>query len=203
MSLLIPTGMDGTTGIFRTMQSSDTLAPSANSSFVKTLFTASANATITNTTTETSTFGTGQGSRTFSANTFSVGTTLRIQGGGIYSAAAIAPGNLTVKIKLGSTILAQATLGSLLSGASSLGFQFEANVVCQAIGASGSFVTTGSLDYATTSTGTRQFGDLNNAGTAVTVDTTSSQLLDVTLTWQTASASNVVTVLSSTLEQLW
>lgn len=171
--------------------------------YVSTIFSATVTATVTNTVTETSAIGTGVGSKTLAANFLTVGRTLRISGSGIYSAAAVAPGNLTVKIKLGSTVIATTTLGALLSGASNLGYQFEAEVVCRTTGVSGTVITSGSIDYATTSTGTRSFGDLNNGGATSTIDTTSSQVLDVTVTWQTASTSNIVSNIIAVIEVLW
>lgn len=175
----------------------------SGSDFVTTLYSMTAMTPITNTTTETSILGTGVGSKTLAANFLTAGRTINISGGGIYSAAAIAPGTLTIKVKLGSTVTATNTLAQLLSGASSLGYQYDLEIVCRTTGATGTVMVNGSLDYATTSTGTRSFSDLNNAGATTTIDTTSSQVVDVTVTWQTASTSNIINNLVGYVELLW
>lgn len=225
MSTLTPTAMNST-GQFGIAQPGDVITNTSSATtvaiqkgngsggmtdavqgndFQVTLYSSSATTTVTNTVTETSAIGsTGVGSKTLPVNFFNTaGKTLRISGSGIYSAAAVAPGNLTIKIKAGSTILATATLGALLSGASSLGYQFEAEIVCRTAGSSGTVMTSGSIDYATTSTGTRSFGDLNNGGATSTIDTTATQVIDVTVTWQTASTSNIINNLIATIEVLW
>lgn len=186
---------DGNGGFQNAVQGND---------YTNTIFAQTANAVITNTTTETSAIGTGVGSTTLPANFFSTaGKTIRIEGAGIYSAAAIAPGNLVINVKLGSVIIATTTLGAILSGASSLGYEFECKITCRTAGTSGTVMTTGNIDYASTSTGTRLFGDLNNSGAVSTINTTVTQTLNVTVTWATASASNIVTALNCTIEVLW
>lgn len=195
-AILNPTGMDITTGLFKIAGPLDTFMVGVTS-LVSTLFKATAIVTIANTTTETSTIGAGVGTTTITANTLAVGNTIRIHGGGVYSAAAIAPGNLTIKVKNGTNVLASVVLGSILSAASNLGFDFDVDLICQSTGASGSFAIAGKVGYTSSTLGARLFGDLNNSGTLVTIDTTSNQTLNVTATWQTASASNTITVLES------
>lgn len=199
---MYPTGMDTTTGQFEIAQNGDSIQV-GNTSLVQTIFTGTADAVVTNTTTETSAIGTGTGSKTILANSLFAGRTIRIEGGGVYSAAAIAPGNLTVNVKFGSTVIATVVLGSILSAASTLGFQFDCDIVCRTIGATGTLMTSGSIDYASSTLGARLFGDLNNGGVVTTVDTTVNQVLDVTVTWQTASTSNILKTTYTTVEVLW
>lgn len=199
---MTPTGMDTTTGQFEIAQNGDSIQV-GNASLVQTIFTGTADAVVTNTTTETSAIGTGTGSKTILANSLFVGRTIRIEGGGVYSAAAIAPGNLTVKVKFGSTVIATVVLGSILSAASTLGFQFDCDIVCRTTGTTGTLMTSGSIDYASSTLGARLFGDLNNGGVVTTIDTTVDQVLDVTVTWQTASTSNILKTTYTTVEVLW
>lgn len=201
MTALTPTGMNST-GQFCIAGPNDSIGING-SNYVAAIFTATADATITNTTSELSGLGTGIGTKTLTANSTVIGRTIRIEGSGVYSAAVVSPGTLTIKIKLGSTVLASTVLGAIVSGASNLGFQFEADFTFRTIGGSGTVVTAGSINYASNALGARLFGDLNNSGSSATVDTTVDQAIDVTVTWQTASVSNIIKVTNSTIEVLW
>lgn len=203
MSVLTAVGMN-TNGQLSIAGPNDLISTAAgNNNAVFTLFTMTSSATVTNSTAETSIIGAGTGSTVIVANTVMVGRTIRLEGYGVYSAAAVLPGNLTIKVKLGSTVIATSTLSAILASASTLGYQFSADITFRTIGASGTVMIGGSLDYATTSSGTRTFADLNNNGSTTTIDTTSNQTIGVTVTWATASTSNIITNNVTTIEQIW
>lgn len=160
-----------------------------------TQFSSTADKTVGNSTSEVSGVGTGIGTVTIPANSLVAGQTIRIVGGGIYSTQALTPGNLTVKVKAGSTVLASNVMAILAGAITTAAFDFSSRIAVRATGASGSLMPVGGLNFAT-SAGARLFADLVNGGTAVTVDTTASQTLDLTFQWQTANASNTLTVKS-------
>lgn len=164
------------------------------------LFTQTADKTVSNTVAETSVVGTGVGSMTLPANFFVAGKTLRIRIGGIYSTPAIATPSVTVKVKYGSTVLATVTTTSLLSGASNLEFDGEVAITCRTTGATGTVVAHGDIEYATGVAGTIAVDPLNNAGAATTIDTTASALVDITVTWDTATSTRIATSTVTTCE---
>lgn len=158
-------------------------------------FIATSDSTVTNTTNETSVIGGGNGSATLAANILIPSKSIIMYGGGVYSAAAITPGNVLVKVKYGSTVLASGTANSglFLAGASALGFSFQLIITCRTSGASGSVKVYGGLNFTQSSaTGTLGRLDLFNGGSAITIDTTTASLLDVTVTPSVASTSNII-----------
>jgi hypothetical protein len=166
------------------------------------LFTQTADKTVTNTVTETSIIGTGVGTLTLPANFFVAGKTIRLRVGGVYSTPALGSPAVTVKVKYGSTVLATVTTTSLLTGASSLEFDGEVAITCRTTGVSGTVMTHGDIEYATGLGGTIAVNSLNNGGTATTINTTTSNLLDVTVTWDSASVDRIAKSTVTTVEVL-
>lgn len=152
--------------------------------------------TITNTTTETTVF---TASTTLGTNFFASGKVIRIKGGGIYSTPLAA--SLAIKVKLGSTVIGTVTTTAIGNSATNLGFQFESELVCYTTGATGTIQADGHFNYATAST--RVFDDINNAGNAVTVDTTATQVLDVTVQWDGASTTRSIKITNAVIEVLF
>ncbi len=153
-----------------------------------TLFTQTADKTIANTVTETTLFGTGVsvgGGLTLPANFFVAGKTLKIHMHGFHSSTGNP--NVTVTVKLGGTIVATGT-GVSGNGATD-GFYFDGEITCRTTGASGTVSAGGEF--------TEEHGSglhLSVISTSsTTIDTTASQVLDVTLTWGTADAGNTIT----------
>lgn len=164
------------------------------------LFTGTATKTIVNTGTETSSIPTGVGTLTIPANFLVAGKTLRLSGGGIFSTL-LTPGNLTIKMKLGATVIASNVVSNLLASASNNAFQFSATITCRTTGATGTILVDGNASY-DTGTLSRGFAALNNTGSATSIDTTASQLIDVTLQWTTASTSNTISTTNARVEVL-
>lgn len=164
------------------------------------LFTQTADKTVTNTAAETSIIGTGVGTITLPANFFLAGKTIRISGGGIYSAA-IVPGNLTIKVKYGTIVLASVVITNLAGSGSNLAFQYSTTISCRTTGATGTVITDGNASYETAVLA-RGFAALNNGAATATIDTTASNALDVTATWATMSASNILKTVDVRVEVL-
>lgn len=169
---------------------------------VLTLWTAKATVSNSNTTTPIGVYtpsNTGIGTSSLPANFFAVGKTLRLTGGGFYSTQA-SPGNMTVLVKVGSTTVATATISTLPSAVTNLTFSFDVLITCRTTGASGTFVASGYFAYGATAS-TRNFADLTPIS-PVTVDTTSAQIVDLSMAWATASVSNIMNTVCSTIEVL-
>lgn len=168
----------------------------------QTLFTQTADKTVSNTVTETSIIGTGTGSLTLPANFFTTGKTIRLRVGGIYSTPALSTPSVVIKLKYGSTTIATVTTTGLLAGASALKFEGEAVITCRSTGASGTVMVHGDVEYAIGVAGQIAIDTLNNGGATTTVDTTASSLLDITVTWDSATSTRIVTSTASIFDSL-
>lgn len=150
-------------------------------------FTQTATGTVANTTTETALTAAGKGSLEFPAGFLRIGSKIKISGSGLHSA--VATGTLTIRIKLGSTVML--TTGAITSGIDTNGlFNIEATMTIRTIGASGTIFSQGMYqeDGAVFSI----FEMTNTA--AVTIDTTTSQTLSITAEWSTASATRSISL---------
>lgn len=161
-----------------------------------------ADKTVANTTTQTSVIPTtGVGNLTFPVNTFEVGKSYRIRGGGIYSTG-IVPGTLTVRVKIGSITIASVAITNVISLATGSVWEFECVITFRTIGASGTVMCVGSASYEITSL-SRGFAALNNAGSTSTVDTTVTNLIDITVQWSSTSLGlNSITTNLAIIEDL-
>lgn len=157
------------------------------------VFTQTASVTVANTAAETSLVGSGVGSVTLPANFFTIGKVLRVNGWGYHSAAANP--SIEIKIKLGSTIILDTT-SVASNNSTNQEIRFESNIVCRTTGASGTVIGQGRYEELT-----HLDVPMVNTGTA-TIDTTASQVIDVTAQWSTASSSDSITVTNLTIEYL-
>jgi len=161
--------------------------------FNRILYVATADATVGNTNVETSLVGTGVGSVTLPANFLTAGKSLRLRMYGYHSASG-SP-NVTVNIKFGSTIIV--TSGVVVSNTSTnQGFDIDVDITCRSTGVSGTVSVQGRY----TEYGNASFPMTNTA--PVTIDTTSSQLVDITLTWGTGAPGNTSTATNFTIQTL-
>lgn len=149
-------------------------------------------------------FGTLSGTKTLPANFLLVGKTIRITMHGWFTSQAT-PANLRWKVLAGATVLADS--GSVVHVASQTGGAVivEVLITCTVTGASGSLWTNGWC---------RCQGVSNNSnfpivstlagasGAAVTVDTTATQVLDVTLTFVGGDASSTLTMTNAVVEAI-
>lgn len=124
------------------------------------------------------------------ANMLAPGKRILISGEGLYTVPALLTSNMTIKVKLGNTIIASATTSSLLLGADKKAISLNIRLVCRSLGATGSVVAGGTINY--TNVSGQKFWD--NTGSVVTVDTTVDQMVDVTATWNLASTTRSITM---------
>lgn len=183
----------GTTG--------STTQPLSSNSFPvpSTMFTATADAAVSNTVTETTILGTGVGTKTIEANMLRVGMTFRITVLG-YVADTGTP-TLRIRWKLGSTTIADTgavALSANLSGNEMFTATFT--FTCRTLGATGTVMGQGRFIYHTT-TGSSTDVPINVVNTAATtIDTTAAQAVDVTAEWGTADAANTITATNAIIE---
>jgi hypothetical protein len=153
------------------------------------IFTQTSDVTVQNTTVETSLVGSGVGTLVIPANWWVVGKAIRISAGGTFTTTA-SPPNWNFKVYLGSTLLGQ-TGGSATPASQTASRWFvDFDIVCRAIGASGSLMGVGRRTNEAPGASSL-FAGLG--GSAVTVDTTSQQTLDLRLSLGTVVASNTFT----------
>lgn len=162
------------------------------------IYTSTATATVANTTNETSIIGSGVGTLTLPANFFVAGKNVRVRVRGILSDTGTP--TLNIKVKLGSTVIAQTTAIALAGTISNNYFEAEAGITCRTTGASGTVIAQGHMIYDESTHAGTMWGMANTAAT--TIDTTASQALDVTATWGTGVSANTISGTNATVEVL-
>lgn len=157
---------------------------------VSLLFTSTADVTVANTVTPTSLVGTGVGSMTLPSNFFAIGRTLILKAKGYISSIA---STIDIQIKAGSTVLLDTSVVTT-PGSTNTGVEIEALITGRTTGVTG------------TVTGQGKFVDFANypmVNTApITLNTTTTQLVDVICTWGTANVGNTLTITNLYLEVL-
>jgi hypothetical protein len=157
------------------------------------LYSQTSSITVGNTTAETSviTGATGSGSPTLPAGFFRSGKTIRVTVWGYHSA--VSNPTIDWKIKLGSTIVLDTTAISS-NNSTNQEIQVVGYITCRTTGAMGTVFSQGRYEELT-----HLNAQMLNTSTS-TIDTTSSQLLDVTVQWGTMAVGNTVTVTNVTVE---
>ena len=145
---------------------------------------------VTNTTTETSIIGAGVGTLFVPANTFQVGNSYIVRMGGIINCVNNAP--ITINLKSGSTILGTTGLISLNASTTNI-WQMDVTFVIRAIGGAGVADLKTHFVFSYEENSNDKFSskavDTDNN---TTFDTTISNILDITVTWGSASVLNQI-----------
>jgi hypothetical protein len=154
-----------------------------------------ANVAVSNTVAETTLLTTAP---TLAAAYLTAGKTLRI----------VLEGQLTntgtptiaIKVKLGATTVGSTGTITMVNIGATGRFHIEGHLTCRSTGGSGTVMCPvfGFYDVAL---GGALYG-LNGLSAATTVDTTASNVVDVTVTWGAASASNLITVTNASISVL-
>lgn len=162
-----------------------------------TIFGQTADKAVTGTS-ETSMFGTGIGTKTYPANGWAAGKSVRVTLYGMYSTDAT-PGNLNIKFKLGSTVIVTTGNQALAASVTNQYWKLELLCTCRTIGASGTFIAQSSFSHQDSS-GT--IGPMSEwamtTSSTVTVDTTAAQAIDATA--QFDNSGNTLTSYIGTIE---
>lgn len=167
------------------------------------LFVATGTASVDNASTETSLLGTGIGAKTLPANFLVPGKTIRVSLRGHWRSQAT-PGVLTLRMKLGSTVIASVAL-TPTSGIGPFAWAFSGDFTNRTTGSSGTEFAEGEATfYQGTGGQASHTWPLRNAmpPTTVTVNTTTTQALDVTAQWATASTTNEIYIYEGSVEVL-
>ena len=156
------------------------------------LFVQTATATAVTGNSETTILGTGVGSLTIPATWFTAaGTVLDIRTSGKYSTGAV-PGTLQLKLKFGSTVVGQTAAFTPLVSVTDGVYVLTARLIARTVGASGTiFVVDGVLNSGTTLTPAYTAFTNPTLGTAVTIDTTATNVVDLTATWSLAATNSI------------
>jgi len=163
------------------------------------LFVQSSPQTVVNTGSETTLIGSGDNTLTIPAFFFTPGKTIRIRGWGYYSTASISQGTLTIKVKIGSTVVSYALI-SQTQGITNKGWRIDDEFTCTGAGTSGSLWAQGRVDMDIVSFTTAAYWMTNT--TPVAINTTNSYNLDVTATYSNPSLSNSITSTNFVFEVL-
>lgn len=166
--------------------------PFSNPLFDYVLYKQLSSITIANTVAETSVL---TGGITLPANFFTAGKMLQIDLRGFHTASGNP--NITIKVKIGSTVLL--STGAVASGnGTNLGIEIESDITCRTEGVSGTISGQGEyLEFMSTP------NILSMVMTSpIVVNTNNSYVLDVTAQWGTASAGNTMTISDGTIRVL-
>lgn len=154
------------------------------------VFRQTATVTVGNTTTETTIVGAGQGSATLAANQLVAGSTVRVRalGYGQYGGG----GTLRMRMKIGSnTVIDTAAITPGAWGAS-MPVELTLAYTVRTTGGAGTGIGQITMLFANGASGAMYCQPYAMTATS-TVDTTASNLVDVTLQWGTAAATNTST----------
>jgi hypothetical protein len=148
------------------------------------IFTMTVSSTAANTTSEINLVSPGQpviaGTVTVPSDFWEVGKSIVIKGAGFYSSTTTTPGNFTLKLKIGSTVvLSTASIPYMVSQSSQV-FAFSTTLTCRATGAGGSVMGQWSPVMYDSSNLMRSLPFVNV--TPVSVDLSASR--DISFTWQ-------------------
>ena len=156
---------------------------------VGSVFVQTASATVANTITETTLVGTGTGSVTLPANFFAIGKSIKSEMWG--TIANLVTPTIRLKAKLGAVTVIDTTAATMSTITGTNLFYTEGMISCRTTGATGTVFGQGLVLYYTGVTGLAGLASPNT--TTSTIDTTASQVFDITITWGTANAANTIT----------
>lgn len=163
------------------------------------LLTQTADQTIANTTTETLLLGTGVGTNTLPADFFVVGKTVRIIVHG--TIANTGTPTIRLRLRLGASLIVDSGVVTLSSLGGTRPFRAEYLLTCRSTGATGTIEGAIWFSY-TNAAGATDARVINVAPASGTVDTTSSQDVNPSVKWGTASPSNTITSRLGSIEVL-
>ena len=156
------------------------------------LFVQTASATAVTAASETTILSTGTGSLTIPAAWFTAaGTVMDVRFSGKYSTGA-APGTLQLKLKFGATVVGQTAAFTPIVSVTDGVYSGFVRLVARTVGATGTiFVADGLLTTGSTITPGETIFSNPTLGTAVTINTTGTNVVDLTATWGTGATNSI------------
>lgn len=164
---------------------------------VRSLFSQTQSVTIANTTTPTSVMGSGQGSLTIPANSAEVGSTYKLRVNGYYVATGTP--SVSYKVNILGTNVGSSITNSTFSTGSPFDYSAEFTLVVRTTGASGTAYLTGWVKF-DKNDGSSVIYPVNQTSLQ-TINTTTSQLTDMIVTWSAGVPGNSLTITQVILEQ--
>lgn len=154
-------------------------------------FTSTASATVGNSASEATLIGSGVGTLTLSADFLIAGRSLEIIAEGYLSTQAV-PNTINLKIKLGSTQILATGVQTPTGSITTRQWRIHAIITCRSTGVSGTVIGQGDFLHHTT-TGLLSINWEMPLTTTVTINTTTTQAIDLTATWGGANAGDTIT----------
>jgi len=169
-------------------QTLDTFQAGVVQSIETALFSQTNSVTVANIATENTLLGTGAGTITLPANFFTIGKTIRIRMMGSYRTnGAVA---LRMRSYLGATLIGDTAAVSYTVAAIRY-FELEAVYTCRTVGVAGTVMGQIVFEGNTSATAQQKTASINTVAT--TINTTISQVLNITALWAAASPQNTIT----------
>lgn len=150
---------------------------------------------VANTTSET----TFVPSHTVSGGTIGAGDVFQVRACGAYGTAAV-PGNLTLRLKFGSTTLCEVGPIPVAASLSGMGWTLEAFITVTATGGFGQVQPDAALQLGTAINGAQVC--LSPVPAGIVLDTSVALAITLTAEWDTADASNTISLRQFTIEHL-
>lgn len=169
-------------------------APAIGGGLVYVNTTIPAGNTVSNSTSETA----FSSSYTIPAATMAVGKFIRIKLRGTYGSALLLPGNITGKIKFGSTVIVSTGAIPLTLNLSDLGWFAEVEAFVTADGAGGAVEAQASVGFSTAASASLSFNPSNTA--PISVDWSASKAITATVQFSSAQANNTITLRQMAVE---
>lgn len=203
VSMAYAGGVSGSLWYDSTQLAMSAFAAGIQQQFVGVIFTYWAATAIANTTTETSLLNVGGpggfvGTKTLPANFWTIGKQVRIKLKGTIGFTGTAV-TATIKVYLGSTLIATG-VNAVGAAANAQTWEMEIVLMATSVGAAGNIRGTGSGTWERSTTGAVNSWTFTTSNPAV--DQTATKLLDVTVTWSAANASNTIKVDEASYEVL-
>lgn len=157
------------------------------------LFSSTATGAVKNTTTETTVVGAGTGSKTLPAKFFVPGKTIHLVAYGILHTHVSGPGTINMQFKLGSTAVAITGANGLPAGINDTIWSADLFLTDQTTGTAGRVVAAGYFKYQQSGTANPVFFSMKpQVGYSVNIDTTASQVVDLTATFVVADVTQYI-----------
>lgn len=153
------------------------------------IFAATAGATVGNSTSETTVVPSGTGGLTLPANFLTAGKTIKLRAEG-YITNTLTP-TIRIRVFFGATAILDTAATTMSTITGTMRWTFDCIITCRSTGGSGTVIAQGEFRYYTVAT-TIAGADAVST-TTTTIDTTTTQAIDVKATWGTANASNTLT----------
>lgn len=162
----------------------------------KQTFAQTATVTVSNTTSETTLIGSGAGSLVIPSAAWAVGKSFEVTVQGIYSTDNTNPTSITLRLKLGSTVIASSGTISMNANRINIPFILQATITCTSTGSSGSIYTFGDLFR------DGKINAVNNGSSASTINTTTNQTFSATVQLSDTSSGNSLSAFVVTLDSV-